>query len=175
MEVATPNFVLRYVPMFSVPPTGKRYMGVPLHPLWHKITHNYETCDNSLLLWYVNGLKAGSFKHAPRSWCTRRTRAAFQNALKERGFDRMGRRIPNTQETRQKGDLRGTVTITMNEQCMGQDFGTVQKDVSGLLDSLLYRLNNRPDEFKRLKTLEAAKKHLKRGKSRNWRSANERK
>lgn len=167
MEVATPNFVLRYVPMFSIPPTGKRYMGVPLHPLFHKIKHTYETCDKSLLLWYVNGLKSGSFKHAPRSWCTRRTRAAFQNALKERGFDRMGRRIRNTQETRQRGDLRGTVTITMHEQCMGQDFGTVQKDLSGLLDSLLYRLNNRPDEFKRLKTVESAKRHLRRGRARN--------
>jgi hypothetical protein len=43
----------------------------------------------------------------------------------------------------------------------------VQKDMSGLLDSLLHRLNNRPDEFKHLKTVESAKRHLRRGRARN--------
>lgn len=165
MEIGTRNFVLRYLPVFAIPPFAKRYLGVPLHPLWPKIDHIYQNCDRSVLLWYVNGLKASEFKHAPRSWCSRRTRVAFMNALKERGFDRMGRRIRDARDSEHKRDLSGTLSISINKHCVDQDFGTVQRDIRELLDTLLQRLENRSDEFERLKTVKAAKAHIKKGRN----------
>lgn len=110
---------------------------------------------------------------------------AFLNALRERGFDEKGRRIrPSAASTatgtaatgtatgtanaanrnvlgpKQERDLRGTLTITMNKECMSQDFATVQSDINKLLDTLLERLRTRPWEVDRLKTEGAVKKQI---------------
>lgn len=180
MQFSSSTLVIRYLPMFVIPNFARRFLGIPIHPLFPKLNHTYKTTDKQLLLWHVSGFKMSDFKHAPRLWCTRRTRAAFLNALRERGFDEKGRRIrPSAASTatatrtgtvnaanrnvpgpKQERDLRGTLTITMNRECMSQDFATVQSDINRLLDTLLERLRTRPWEVDRLKTEGAAKKQI---------------
>lgn len=67
-------------------------------------------------------------------------------ALKEKGFDRVGRRIPDPGQTETipdpNDDLRGSLTIMLRSECLTAGFGEVQKDLSKLLGRLLWILKN---------------------------------
>lgn len=86
------------------------------------------------------------FKRVVRSWITRRTRATISEALKERGFDREGRRIVRTGQPSEAGadantrGLTGTLEVVIRPQCITEDSSTVQKEVSTLLDDLIERI-----------------------------------
>lgn len=144
--VSTSLFVLRYSPKLVNPPVAHRYLEAPNHPLRPKIAHMYAHRDTNTLWWRVAKQKLQPFKGVVRSWCARRTRIAFRQALAARGFDREGRKI---QSHAQDGvataaaapglerGLTGSVEIVVLPPCMKEKFSTVQEQTASMLDTLI--------------------------------------
>lgn len=75
-------------------------------------------------------------KRVVRSWCARRARIAFEQALKQQGFDRLGIPIAGP-ECAQKERLTGTLDIMIRPPCIKESFETVQQDTHRLLERIL--------------------------------------
>ncbi|BDD61548.1 hypothetical protein MAP00_006589 [Monascus purpureus] len=145
-SISSSNFILRYNSKTVISPVAMRYLAQPTHALRPKIAHMYATRDRNTLWWRVSMTELLRFKRVVRSWITRRTRATISEALKERGFDREGRRIVRTGQPSEAGadantrGLTGTLEVVIRPQCITEDSSTVQKEVSTLLDDLIERI-----------------------------------
>lgn len=134
LAASSTTLLLRYSQKALIPRVAGRYLRSPVHPLRPKIAHMYENRDPNTLWLAVTVSQIGDFKRVVRSWCARRTRLAFQNALKQQGFDRLGAPLDqNAQEQR----LTGSLEIIVRPLCVKKDFATVQQDAHQLLESLL--------------------------------------
>ncbi|OAX78256.1 hypothetical protein ACJ72_07439 [Emergomyces africanus] len=75
---------------------------VNLYAVRPRIEHTWATREKGNLWWSASthgDIK--SEKSVIRSWCARRVRTAFRDALKDRGYDKTGRRIPDADIGRQ--------------------------------------------------------------------------
>jgi chitin biosynthesis protein CHS5 len=75
-------------------------------------------------------------KRVVRSWCARRSRITFEQALEQQGFDRLGIPIAGL-ERAQKERLTGSLDIIIRPPCIKQSFETVQQDTHRLLEKIL--------------------------------------
>lgn len=140
---ATSQFTLRYNPHQVPSPTALLYMTSPSNPLRPKITHMYATRDRNTLWWRVS-VNQLSFKKVVRSWCARRVRAAFRQALLDRGFDGEGRKIVQDAEGGPKVEtgLKGTAEIIVHPASIKAEHADVQKEINSLVDTLLQKMND---------------------------------
>ncbi|RJE19191.1 hypothetical protein PHISCL_08468 [Aspergillus sclerotialis] len=160
-KASSANFAFRYEPTFVVPFIAGRYLMSQLHCLRPKLDHFYRNCDRQVLSWMVrSSIKRTEYKQAPRVWAHRRTRVAFRNALKERGFDPQGKRIGNTPGAVLEGDFTGSLTILIRKECVTQDFPTIQKDLSQLLDRVLLQARNFSDAQGQVKPKKRSKRKI---------------
>lgn len=145
LVASTKQFTLRFVQKHVIPPVAARYLGSPVHPIRPKIHHLYVNRDRDTLWWRVSVKQVQRYKRVVRSWCARRARIAFQQALKDRGYDAEGRRIQREAESSDSGDttqgkegnLMGSLEITVLPPTVQQSFSTVQSDMHSLLDTLI--------------------------------------
>ncbi|KAJ5092558.1 hypothetical protein NUU61_007428 [Penicillium alfredii] len=135
LVASSKNLLLRYWNRPIMPPVASRYLGSPLHPIRPKISHIYASRDRDTLWWRVSIAPLQSLKRVVRSWCGRRVRLAFRQALHQQGFDELGRAIPS--EFSPKEDLTGSLEITIRTPCVQASFETVQKDANHLLENIL--------------------------------------
>lgn len=155
--VSTELFLLKYSPKISTPPVAKRYLAVPNHALRPKIAHMYAHRDRNTLWWRVAKGPLQSYNGVVRSWCARRTRLAFKQALAARGFDEEGRKILNragnggmttttttttttAAETGLDRGLVGSVEIAIQPACIRSRFSTIQEEMGSILDTLLQEM-----------------------------------
>lgn len=149
--VTTELFILRYSSKISIPPVANRYLGAPNHPLRPKIAHMYAHRDRNTLWWRVGKGPLQSYNGVVRSWCARRTRLAFEQALAARGFDQEGRKIMNhagndgmttttAAETGLDRGLVGSVEIAILPACIRSRFSTMQEEMGSILDTLLQQM-----------------------------------
>lgn len=136
LAASTPNLLFRYNNKPVLSNIGARYLLSPVHPLYPKIAHLYKHRDRNTLWWRVSHTQLSSLKRVVRSWCTRRARIAFEQALKQQGFDRLGIPIAGS-ECAQKERLTGTLDIVIRPPCVRESFETVQQDTHHLLESIL--------------------------------------
>ena len=89
-----------------------------------------------------------SFKRVVRSWSARRTRSAFREALRERGFDAEGRKVAgdSDQNTEEADSLKGSLDIMIQPKGVRVDSGTIKTDIKYLLDILLQRGSTELDD-----------------------------
>lgn len=134
---ASTNLLLRYHAKPIIPPVARRYLGSPVHPLRPKIAHMYEHRDPNTLWWRVSVSQLTPFKRVVRSWCARRARAAFKQALKQQGLDRSGRPLSSNPS---KQALTGSLDVIVRPASISQSFETVQRDAHDLLEGMLKQL-----------------------------------
>lgn len=136
LAASTQNLLFRYneKPVFSN--IAARYLLSPVHPLYPKIAHLYGHRDPNTLWWRVSHAQLSSLKRVVRSWCTRRARIAFKQALKQQGFDRLGIPIGGS-ECAHKERLTGTLEIVIRPPCVRESFEAIQQDSHHLLESIL--------------------------------------
>ncbi|KAI9044937.1 uncharacterized protein KD926_011110 [Aspergillus affinis] len=102
----------------------------------------YKNRDPSTLWWMVSAHNLLSQKRVVRTWLSRRTRAAFQQALRDYGFDSQGKRLapPFIRKPGSRGcvnDLTGTVEITLNPRMHGGDLSGLDSDMAVTLKTIL--------------------------------------
>ncbi|KAL2007589.1 hypothetical protein VTN00DRAFT_9027 [Thermoascus crustaceus] len=140
---ATKLFVVRYNPHQVPSPVAVMYMNSPSNPIAPKIRHMYANRDRNTLWWKatVNQL---NYKKVVRSWCRRRVRAAFQQALRERGFDEEGRKIAQEADGTPKVEpgLKGTAEIIVLEPTIKAENADLQKEMNLVVDLLLKRMRD---------------------------------
>ena len=156
----TNTMLLRYNSKPIIPPVSNRYLGDPTHTIRPKIAHMYATRDTNTLWWRVAISQLQMFKRVVRSWCSRRARIAFQEALKHQGYDKLGRPLPSAASNRLEG-LTGSIELVVRPTIRDQSFQTVQRDADHLLESLLqYKASPRGRTSKRSETHSASASKL---------------
>lgn len=144
--VSTNLFMLRYNWKHIRNHVANRYLRSPTHPISPKIAHMYAHREENNLWWTVSVQPLMPYRRVVRSWCARRTRVAFKQALKERGFNREGRMsldktattAATPSETEIPGDgLTGTVELIVYPPCVKEKFPVIQKEMSSMVDTLL--------------------------------------
>ncbi|KAA8643429.1 hypothetical protein EYZ11_012655 [Aspergillus tanneri] len=135
-------FNLRFSPKNFPPPVANRYIGSRTHPIRPKILHMYENRDPRSLWWYLSNQRTMPYTKVVRSWCMRRTREAFRQALRERGFNADGRRIatdPRGTGTPVDGYdyLQGSVELSISPEIVRESYATVKAEMDSIVDGML--------------------------------------
>ncbi|CAG8018735.1 unnamed protein product [Penicillium salamii] len=130
----TDTFVVRYWTKNNIPPVAARYLGAPIHPIRPKIVHMLAHRDKNTLWWRVSVNKLLPYKRVVRSWCARRVRIAFEEALRQQGLDRLGKRIP---ESSAQKNLTGSMEIYIQVPCVVQSFEDIRKDANKVMAELM--------------------------------------
>lgn len=136
LAASSKNLLLRYNNKPVISHIAARYLQSPVHPIHPKIAYLYEHRDRDTLWWRVSVSQLTHLKRVVRSWCARRARIAFEQALKQQGFDRLGIPIAG-HECAQKERLTGTLDIMIRPPCIKESFETVQQDTHRLLERIL--------------------------------------
>ncbi|KAL2368016.1 hypothetical protein BDBG_06891 [Blastomyces gilchristii SLH14081] len=101
-----PYFTVRYTPQNIPTSRAKKFscdLFINLYALRPKIDYMWATRDKRQLWWSASAQSdIASEKSVIRSWCARRVRTAFRDALRERGYDKTGRRIPDIEQREQQ-------------------------------------------------------------------------
>ncbi|PGH34109.1 hypothetical protein GX50_03072 [[Emmonsia] crescens] len=101
-----PYFIVHYTPQNTPTVRAKKFSNdkhVNLYALRPKIEYMWATREKGNLWWSASTHgDITSEKSVIRSWCARRVRTAFRDALKERGYDKTGRRIPDIEQQEQE-------------------------------------------------------------------------
>ncbi|KAJ6113293.1 hypothetical protein N7523_006610 [Penicillium sp. IBT 18751x] len=137
LTASTKNLSLLYSSKHIIPPVAARYMGSPVHPIAPKVAHSWEGRDRDTLWWRVSVSHITQLKRVVRSVCARRARVAFELALKEKGFDRLGRPLLSTYSWLPQDPLTGSVDLIIRPSFVKQSFETVQHDARLVLEGLL--------------------------------------
>jgi hypothetical protein len=132
---STNSMVLRYWSKCNTPPVAARYLNSPTHPIRPKIVDLCAHRERKTLWWRVSVSQIQQSKRVVRSWCGRRVRIAFEQALKQQGLDKLGKPLVSESPTGKK--LTGTIEIYIQPPCVTQDFEGIQKDAQHLLSLLL--------------------------------------
>lgn len=130
------NMLLLYNPENQISPIAARYLAIPFHPIQPKIAHMWANRDRNALWWRVNTSQLQPFKRVVRSWCARRARIAFQEALQKRGLDALGRPLPS-KASKQAQALTGSLEICLHQDTRDCSFSSLQNDVLRSLDKVL--------------------------------------
>jgi hypothetical protein len=123
-------------------PIAARYTTAEMHPLRPKILHMYANRDPNTLWWRVIA-NNWPLKRVVRSWSARRARAAFQEALRLRGFQPDGRPLTVGENEGKSGiptqrvGLKGTADIHINMRSIKEKDSAVQKEMLSLVDTLV--------------------------------------
>ena len=133
---STNSMVLRYWSKCNTPPVAARYLNSPTHPIRPKIVDLCAHRERKTLWWRVSVSQIQQSKRVVRSWCGRRVRIAFEQALKQQGLDKLGKPLVSESPSRGK-KLTGTIEIYIQPPCVTQDFEGIQKDAQHLLSLLL--------------------------------------
>lgn len=137
---STGSLVVRYWPKCNTPPVAARYLNASSHPIRPKIIHLCGHRDKDTLWWRVSVTQLQQSKRVVRSWAARRVRIAFEQALRQQGLDKLGKSL-NSDSSLQKNNLKGTMEVYIQKECIAQDFEAVQKDATNLLSSLLAHIS----------------------------------
>lgn len=132
---STSSFLVRYWAKHNIPPIASRYMGTPFHPIRPKILHMCAHRSKDILWWRVSLSQLNASKRVVRSWCARRVRVAFEEALRQQGLDKLGR--PLSDSCSRKSNLTGSMEIYIQPPCVSQSFEDIQKGANHIISELM--------------------------------------
>ncbi|KAI9370670.1 hypothetical protein BJX61DRAFT_514747 [Aspergillus egyptiacus] len=140
---ATKNFRFYFDHVYKDPPYAQRYLSNWAHAIRPKIKHLCDTRDRNTLWWMVSVHPVLDHKSTVQNWCARRTRMAFRQELKERGYDAEGRRLENRAQasatpSEHHGNLLGNVKIQTKRQCLDADYAVIRAEMKTLVDALIF-------------------------------------
>lgn len=130
------NMLFLFSPVNQIPPVAARYLATPCHPIHPKVAYMCANRDRNTLWWRVNIGHLQLFKRVVRSWCARRARIAFQEALQKRGLDKLGRPFPSDASKQARG-LTGSLELCLRPDTRDQSFKSLQNDALRFLDEVL--------------------------------------
>jgi hypothetical protein len=112
------------------------------HPLEPRIKYLYETRERGILWWSVAHSEVYHLKRVVRSWCARRLRNAFREALRDRGFDEDGRLLVLDSSGNiidRKKRLKGTLELRMRNPLVDAKYVDVVEQAGRIVDELRYQ------------------------------------
>lgn len=130
------GLLLRYCPENTIPPIAQRYLASPVHPIRPKISHICANRDPNTLWWRVSVSPLGDFKRVVRSWSARRGRMAFRQALKNQGYDELGKPLPDSPISREY-PFTGSMELSMRPSSLNKPLEVIQKETDRLLAHIL--------------------------------------
>ncbi|KAF2839739.1 hypothetical protein M501DRAFT_1015832 [Patellaria atrata CBS 101060] len=136
---ASGSYNARYSPRPAMGMAARDIIREPFNPLIIRTRRSYESRDTETLWWQIRVGLDISKKRVVRSWCKRRLREAFIEALKGRGLDANGRRL----ETAKPG-LKGSLVFVGRPNLLTVKFEQLKMDCKTLMDTL-QRQNPRLD------------------------------
>jgi hypothetical protein len=95
-----------------------RILSTPSHPLYTQVKRRYMNRTDPLWWSCVVSNRVGGNKKVIRGWLANRARAAFKKALKKEGYAENGARLVKNSEESAKGDLFGSIQITIQSQLL---------------------------------------------------------
>lgn len=131
----TTGFEIRFWAKHKTPPIAGRYANFSAHPIRPKIVHMMAHRDPKTLWWNVSTNNIQNSKRVVRSWCSRRVRFAFKEALRQQGLDILGKRISESSPS--PTDLIGSMEIYLENACIVQSFADIQKDANNIISQLV--------------------------------------
>ena len=156
LSASSAGLQIRFNPQHTLPPVARRYLNSPVHPIRPKIAHMWNNRDRNTLWWRVSTSQLQSFKRVVRSWCARRTRIAFKEALKHHSFDSLGAPLSTT-DFKQQDALIGTLELIIRPSLVNQSHESLQRDTNHLLAKILKK---RAINFERANTYPAQSSNL---------------
>ncbi|KAL4977882.1 hypothetical protein BDW66DRAFT_131226 [Aspergillus desertorum] len=134
-------YIARFSPNQIISPIAHRYLTARVNPITPKIQYICDNRDRNTLWWRVSVSALVSYKRVVRSWVARRARAAFQQELKERGFDAEGRRLnsgtPRSAAHGFSGNMTGTLNIDLEPAIMSATFPMIREEMKSTLNALI--------------------------------------
>ena len=130
------GLLLRYCPQNTIPPIAQRYLASPVHPIRPKISHIYANRDQNTLWWRVSVSPLGDFKRVVRSWSARRGRIAVRQALKNQGYDELGKPLPDSPIPRDH-PFTGSLELSMRPSSLNKPLEVIQTETDRLLAHIL--------------------------------------
>jgi hypothetical protein len=115
------------------------YSRIPLVPTHGPKPKESKALPHALCCRVHTHLKAVSKYKTVRAWVTRRVKNAITEALRDRGFDRLGRRAVLPEEYahhRSAGNLAGTVIIQPNSSVVTIKFEALKKEMGLVVDNI---------------------------------------
>ncbi|KAE8150029.1 hypothetical protein BDV25DRAFT_155188 [Aspergillus avenaceus] len=149
---STKQFSLRYNPKNVISPIAFRYIRMPANPIRPKIMDMYANRDRDCLWWRVSIQQLQQNKKVVRSWCARRVRLAFTNALKDRGYDNEGRRLTSELEEQEvsqdssHSNMTGYLEIVVHTPCITEKYSSVQADMQSVIGALIEKATEKKKE-----------------------------
>jgi len=95
-----------------------RILGTPYHPLHEQIKRRWDTRTDPFWWNCLVSTKIGGKKKVVRGWLSNRARAAFKNALKNKGYAENGARLVKHSGEIAKGDLVGSAHLFVLPQLL---------------------------------------------------------
>ncbi|KAL4993797.1 hypothetical protein BDV10DRAFT_178122 [Aspergillus recurvatus] len=135
-------YIARFSPNQIISPIAHRYLTARVNPITPKIQYICDNRDRNTLWWRVSVSALVSYKRVVRSWVARRARAAFQQELKERGFDAEGRRLdPGTPRSAAahgfSGNMKGTLNIDLDPAIISATFPMIREEMRSTMNALI--------------------------------------
>ncbi|KAL6239555.1 hypothetical protein BDW75DRAFT_198503 [Aspergillus navahoensis] len=135
-------YIARFSPNQIISPIAHRYLTARVNPITPKIQYLCDNRDRNSLWWRVSVSALGSYKRVVRSWVARRARAAFQQELKERGFDVEGRRLdsvtPHSAAAHGfSGNMTGTLNIDLQPAIISATFPMIREEMRSTMNILI--------------------------------------
>ncbi|KAG5293183.1 hypothetical protein I7I50_03505 [Histoplasma capsulatum G186AR] len=143
-------FAVRYTPENTPTLRAKRFSNdshINLYALRPKIEYMWAMREKGCLWWSASTHgDITSERSVIRSWCARRVRTAFRDALKERGYDKTGRRIQAIKQHEQQIQdgrplsqleaLKGTLEINFRLAVKAAEYTDIVREAGILIDGI---------------------------------------
>lgn len=127
-------FRLRFRKVHAFTWTKAQYLGTPDHPLVPMLLKRYALREEIPLWWTcITQREGGHTDRVVRSWLARRTRNAFTESLRKKGFDTDGRRLPGSGN---KADLFGTASIAVQRAALKVPYAELVKQTDIAVSSI---------------------------------------
>ncbi|KAL4989456.1 hypothetical protein BDW68DRAFT_156841 [Aspergillus falconensis] len=135
-------YIARFSPNQIISPIAHRYLTARVNPITPKIQYMCDNRDRNTLWWRVSVSALVSYKRVVRSWVARRARAAFQQELKERGFDAEGRRLDSGTPRSAaghgfSGNMTGTLNLDLEPAIISATFPMIREEMKSTINFLI--------------------------------------
>lgn len=112
----------------------------PTHPFHIPVRRRLKAFDGTKLTWSVRCPATFSHKRVVRSWIKRKVRAAFEDALRQRGLDRDGRPLPGAERATAgggDGHLGGALAVIVNDVATTASRTDITEACASVIDAAL--------------------------------------
>ena len=118
------------------------YLSDPYHVLHQKYKKRYEERRRDTLWWTAWTGTSISTKNIVRSYCNKKLRSIFKQALRERGLNDDGRRMATEKWPNGGFGLMGSLRLNGSKATVNANEEDLRKECLALIDKLFFKMHN---------------------------------